>query len=283
LARVPGKLTAAVVVTLGLAIVDAQSLPLDTVLERFTTYLREYETQVSELAAEEQYDQWIKRRSGYGGATVGRRKLKSTYFLVRLPDGRAWYGFRDVGSVDGRPVPPRSRSMSEVLTRRTVDAYDEAQAMTRENAKYNIGGVFRTINIPLQALELLLPEYRHRFDFNLAGRERVRGQDAAVVGFRERVLPSLISDGFGGNLPAHGRVWIEPATGTILRTELVVAATYLKEMLVRVEYQRDSRLQMFVPVEMEEVYGLDIEVVHGRANYRNYRRFETAGRLLTDP
>ena len=279
----PGRLTAAVVVTLGLGTVEAQSLPLETVLERFSAYLREYETQVSELAAEEQYDQWIKRRPGYGGATVGRRKLKSTYFLVRLPDGRAWYGFRDVGSVDGRPVPARSRSMSQLLTQRTVDAYDEAQALTRENAKYNIGGVFRTINIPLQALELLLPEYRHRFEFTLAGRERVRGQEAAVVGFRERVLPSLISDGFGGDLPAHGRVWIEPATGTILRTELGVVAAYLKEMLVRVEYQRDSRLQMFVPVEMEEVYGLDIEVVHGRANYRNYRRFETAGRLVTDP
>jgi hypothetical protein len=173
--------------------------------------------------------------------------------------------------------------MSQLLTQRTVDAYDEAQAMTRENAKYNIGSVFRTINIPLQALELLLPEHRHRFEFSLAGRERVRGQEAAVVGFRERVLPSLISDGFGGDLPAHGRVWIEPATGTILRTEFGVVATYLKEMQVRVEYERDSRLQMFVPVEMEAVYGLDIEVVHGRAHYRNYRRFETTGRLVTPP
>ena len=48
-------------------------------------------------------------------------------------------------------------------------------------------------------------------------------------------------------------------------------------MVIGWTYQRDSRLQLFVPVEMEEVYGLDIEVVHGRANYRNYRRFETAG------
>ena len=114
--------------------------------------------------------------------------------------------------------------MAQLLTQRTVDAYEEAQAMTRENAKYNIGDVFRTINMPLQALELLLPEYRHRFEFNLAGRERVRGQEAAVVAFSEHMLPSLISDGFGGDLPAHGRVWIEPATGTILRTELGVVA-----------------------------------------------------------
>ena len=176
--------------------------------------------------------------------------------------------------------------MTQLLSQRTVDAYAEAQAITRENAKYNIGGVFRTINIPLQALELLLPEHRQRFEFHAGGRERVRGQEAAVVGFTERSLPSFISDGFGGDLPAHGRVWVEPVTGAVLRTELGVAgpaAVYLKEMQVRVDYQRDRRLQMFVPSEMEEIYGLDIEVVHGRASYRNNRRFETTGRLVPPP
>jgi hypothetical protein len=283
---VPGRLTAAVVLTVGIGSVEAQIPPLEAILDRLSAYLRDYETKVFELAAEEQYDQWIKRRPGYGGATVHRRKLRSTYFLVRLPNGQAWYGFRDVASVDGRPVPARGSSMTQLLSQRTVDAYAEAQAMTRENAKYNIGDVFRTINIPLQTLELLLPEHRQRFEFHAGGRERVRGREAAVVGFTERSLPSFISDGFGGDLPAHGRVWVEPVTGAVLRTELGVsgpAAVYLKEMQVRVDYQRDNRLQMFVPSEMEEIYGLDIEVVHGRASYRNYRRFETAGRLVTPP
>ena len=45
--------------------------------------------------------------------------------------------------------------------------------------------------------------------------------------------------------------------------------------------ERDSRLQLLLPREMEETYGLDVEVVHGRATYRNYRRFETGGRLVT--
>ncbi len=284
----PGRTACALVVMLVAAgVSEAQSVPsVDAVVDRLGAYLVDYEKRVFELAADEEYDQWIKRRSGYGGATVQKRKLRSTYFLVRLPDGHAWYGFRDVASVDGRTVAAASRQMERLLGERTLTAYEEALALTRASAKYNIGDVYRTINIPLQTLELMHPQYRNRFDFTVAGRERVRGQDTAVVRFTERAAPSLISDGFGGNLLASGRIWVEPGSGAVWRTELGFSgfsAPYLKDAQIRVEYQRDQRLQVLVPIEMEETYGLDIEVVHGRANYRNYRRFETAGRLVVSP
>ncbi len=99
-------------------------------------------------------------------------------------------------------------------------------------------------------------------------------------------MPGLVSDGFGGELLSYGRVWIEPTTGAVLRTELRFngqAARYLKESSIRVDYQRDQRLQVLLPSEMEETYGLDIEVLHGVATYRNYRRFETGARMVTQP
>jgi hypothetical protein len=287
--RIAPRLTACAIAALLVApgVCDAQSLPaVNAVVDRLGAYLVDYETKVFELAAEEEYEQWIKRRSGYGGATVQKRRLRSTYFLVRLPDGQAWYGFRDVSRVDGRAVSAPSRPMAQLLGERTPTAYEEALALTRANAKYNIGDVYRTINVPLQTLELLHPQYRNRFDFSVAGRERVRGQDTAVLSFNERAAPSLINDGFGGDLLARGRLWVEPGTGAVLRTELAFsgfAAPFLKDAQIRVEYQRDSRLQVLVPSEMEETYGLDIEVLHGRASYRNYRRFETAGRLVVPP
>lgn len=278
---------ALVVMLVAAGVSEAQSVPsVDAIVDRLGAYLLDYEKKVFELAADEEYDQWIKRRSGYGGATVQKRKLRSTYFLVRLPDGQAWYGFRDVASVDGRAVAAAGRQMEQLLGERTLTAYEEALALTRASAKYNIGDVYRTINIPLQTLELLHPQYRKRFDFSVAGRERVRGQDTAVVRFNERAAPSLINDGFGGNLLASGRIWVEPGSGAVLRTELGFSgfsAPYLKDAQIRVEYQRDPRLQFLVPIELEETYGLDIEVVHGRASYRNYRRFETAGRLVVSP
>src|SRR5262245_32930814 len=149
---------------------EAQAPPLNAVLDRLSAYLLDYETKVVELVADEHYKQWIKRRSGYGGDTVSKRDLRSTYFLVRLPDGRAWYGFRDVMRVDGRDVPRQGREMAELLGARTEDGYDEAMAVMRQNAKYNIGGVYRTINLPLQALHLLHPDNRDRFDFHSEGR-----------------------------------------------------------------------------------------------------------------
>jgi hypothetical protein len=269
-----------------LCIVDpahAQDPPLDVLLDRLGAYLQEYEAKAFELVADEQYEQWIRRRKGYSGGTVQRRKLKSTYFLIRLPDGRAWYGFREVTSVDGDVIPAPKRSMADLLTERTTDAVTEAVAMTRASAKYNIGGVYRTINVPVQALELFAPQFHRRFEFLLAGRQTVRGQQAVVVEFAERSFPTLISDGFDGDIVSSGRLWLEPGTGAVLRTELHFSgptASYLKENFVRVDYEQDARVQILVPREMEETYGLDVEVVHGRATYRNYRRFETSGRLV---
>ena len=279
-------LTALIICAGMIRICEAQAPALDVVLARLSTYLLDYETKVFELAAEEQYKQWVKRRSGWGGDTVARRRLTSTYFLVRLPTGQAWYGFRDVTRVDGRDRPRQGRPMEQILSERTVDAYDQALAIMRESAKYNIGDVYRTINVPLQALDLLHPQYRERFNFSAAGRERVGGQETAVVAFQERSAPSLVSDGFGGELLAHGRAWIEPATGAVLRTELGFngsAALYLKESKIRVNYRRDPKLQGLVPSEMEETYGFQIEVLHGEATYRNYRKFETGARMITSP
>ena len=281
---VRSALTALTIIAGLVRICEAQAPNLDVVLGRLSAYLLDYETKVFELAAEEQYKQWIKRRSSYGGDTISRRELKSTYFLVRLPDGQAWYGFRDVTRVDGRHVTKQGPEMGELLSERTESAFDEAMAVMRENAKYNIGGVYRTINLPLQALHLLHPQNQDRFDFRGGRSERVGGQQAVIVAFQERAAPGLVSDGFGGELLARGRVWIEPTSGAVLRTELSFngeAARYLKEVTIRVEYRRDPKLHVLLPTEMEETYGLEIEVLHGVATYRNYRRFETGARLVT--
>jgi hypothetical protein len=264
---------------------QAQSPSLDVVLERLGAYLREYEANAMQLAADEQYEQWIKRRPGYGGDVVAKRQLKATFFLVRLPDGQAWVGLRDVISVNGRRVAAPERPIAQLLTEGTPDAIKEGMRISNDNAKYNIGSVFRTVNVPLQALGLLHPRNHSRFKFRLAGRDRLDGREAVIVRFDEFVIPSLVSDGFDGSVLSHGQAWIEASTGTVLRTELGFTgpALMLERMLIRVEYRRDNRVQIFVPVELEETYVLDIEVLHARANYRNYRRFETGARLLTQP
>jgi hypothetical protein len=112
---------------------------------------------------------------------------------------------------------------------------------------------------------------------------RVSGERAMQIDFTELELPSIITDGFGGSLPSHGSVWVEPHTGTVLRTEVRLGgdkAPTLTETVITVEFRRDGRIQAFLPSEMRETYYLDIETLNGRASYRNYRRFQTNARLV---
>ena len=273
------RLTCAIAATVAAAgVCQAQEPTLDVVLERLGAYISGYETKVVELAAEEQYEQWIKRRTGYGGAVVARRKLTSMFLFARLPTGQAWFGLRDVSRVDGKAVSGRDRSVEQLLEEGTLDSIEEALRVIHGNAKYNIGSVYRTINLPLQALELLHAEHRRRFEFTSAGRTRIAGSRVWQIAYAERVRPSLINDGFGGDRMANGHVWVDPATGAVFRTEVLIG----KENAIRVEYRRNDRFQMLLPSTMEETYGLEIEVVHGRASYSDYRRFQTSSRLITN-
>ena len=285
-ARTSGRVIGivAVVIVGGVSVCGAQQPTLDIVVDRLGAYLVDYETKVFQLAADERYDQWVRRLPGYGGEIVGRRKLESIFFLVRLPDSHSWLGLRDVSRVDGTAVTRPDRSMEAVLSERTIDAVEQGLAMARANAKYNIGAAYRTINVPLQTLELLHPQHRSQFQFTAAGQARVAGQQVWQVDFAELKKPSIITDGFGGDILARGRVWVAPLTGAVLRTELRVGgptSAFQYPASITVEYRRDERLQLLLPSELEETYTFNIEVLHGRASYRNYRRFETSGRVVT--
>jgi hypothetical protein len=270
----PSAVFVAAVMTV--VVCQAQEPTLNEVLERLSRYIDDYETKVVQLAAEEQYEQSIKRRPGYGGEIVARRKLTSTFFFFRLPTGQAWFGLRDVTRVENKAVSRRTRSVEQLLTEGTPEALAEANRIMRENAKYNIGGVYRTINLPLQALELLHAEHRRRFDFTSVGRARMAGSRVWQIAYAERVRPSLINDGFGGDRLANGHVWVDPTNGAVHKTEVMID----KVNVITVEYRHDDRFRMLLPSTMEEVYGLTVEVVRGHASYRNYRRFQTSGRVV---
>ena len=61
---------------------------------------------------------------------------------------------------------------------------------------------------------------------------------------------------------------------------------FAEEYRIRVEFEYDGRIDLWVPVLMIEQFGRAGDVgfagtgISGEATYRNYRRFETAGRIL---
>ncbi len=251
----------------------------DAVLARATAYLREYEEQLASVVAEEHYEQLVHFPAGAPGLSRGgpaggtwsrRRRLISDYLLVQVPGRRGWQPFRDVREVDGLPVGDRDTRLLDLFTHPASQAFDQAARIARESARFNIGSVTRTINVP--TLALFVVQERFRFEFRLAGARRVEGVRTVELTFRERARPTFIRTSGDNDLEAQGTLWIDPATGRIVQTELRTDQGDLRSAIT-VTYRRDARLGLWVPVRMREVYTTATERVEGTATYRNYRQF----------
>ncbi len=137
-----------------------------------------------------------------------------------------------------------------------------------------------TVNLPTFALRLLHPANRNRITFKKIGEELVDNTRTWVISFRETKGPTLSETQKGDDLPAHGRFWVEPDTGAVLRSEMILGGT--QRLAVRatitVTYRLEPSLGFRVPVEMRERYenprrdGDD--VITALATYSDFRRFD---------
>jgi hypothetical protein len=69
--------------------------------------------------------------------------------------------------------------------------------------------------------------------------------------------------------------------GTLVRTNLKLTTPTLMDVSITVDFQRDLKLELWVPSRMEERYDDSGESTTCSARYSNFRRFETSGRLVT--
>lgn len=289
----------------------AQSPTLDLVLTRTERYLIDYYSRLSLTVAEERFEQWIEPVSlGRQSLTTpmpttdpghvpvpeessgaARRTLVSDFLMLHQSGQAAWLGFRDVLRVNGKTVGDRRQRLLALATEDANDLVSRAAAIAEESARYNIGDVFRTINVPTQALDVLHPENRARFSFRKIGEESVDRKAAWKIEYQERTQPFLIRRPSGQPLRTTGIAWIDPIDGEVLRTQLNVNDANAEQVLrtqIEVDYRSDSKLRLRVPVEMRETHELSEPTrragitsrIRGRARYQNFRRFETVGRLV---
>jgi hypothetical protein len=269
-------LVAVAVAAMSAALQRAPSL--SDVFSRLDTYLQRYETTVATVVAEEHYTQVLEPASRPGQQT---RTLRSDYALARAPGGQAWSGFRDAYEVDGQPVRDREDRLLALLSEGSAASAMQALRITRENARYNIGEevITRTTNVPTVALDLIHPRHRSRFAFARNGEETVDGMVVWVLSYRERGgRPTIVRTPDGRNRRTNGRVWVEPKTGEVLRTEL--SWDEPPQSVIVVEYGRDEGIGARVPLVMTEEYRSDRGRVTATARYTNYRRFQTSARVV---
>ena len=271
---------AALLVTVG----AAQSDTFADVMRRAHEYVVVYEDhELSSVMASEHYQQRLDR---FGEPQIDR-ELRSDYLIVQLPPQEDWFAVRDVYEVDGMPVSDRADRFRQLFAGPRATVTDRAMAMAAENARFNLGDIYRTINVPTFALRLLRPISRGRMRYQKAGEEQIEGTQTWVVSYEEIRGPTFSATRTGRDLPAHGRFWIEPDTGAVVRSEMILGGTrQLRDRAtITVTYGLEPSLGFRVPVEMRERYDRpdrkNADVIVAVATYSGFRRFDL--RTLTKP
>ena len=268
----------------------AETPRLAVVLARAGAYVLQFEERFAFVISDERYAQHAMGRAYL--APVDRSMVSEMLFLW-LADARSWLAVRNVLSVDGQAIGDSARRLDRLLASTAPIGITRLRQLASESARYNLGHIGRTFNDPLLAVRFLEPDSQRRFKLTLQGEEMVDGVRVSKIAFDEKASPTVIQDN-GRDRPARGMIWIAE-DGAIVRTRLEVGDRlrgYTTSIVV--DYQRDPKLEMLVPMTMHEKYmqimntytigplGPVGERIDCEATYSNFRRFETAARIVPE-
>jgi hypothetical protein len=251
------------------AIVERAGRYVDAYLEAFTAVVSQ-ELQVQKLLRPD-------------GRVKQVRELKSDFLLVKT--GATWpIAFRDVIASDGKPVKNRPDRLRKLFLDNPKTAVELARAIARESERFNIG-LQRSGNSPL--LPLIFLTTRIAPGVRYAWSESTR-----VLTFEEFKSPSVMSrrkSGVRHDLMARGSFEIEPETGRVLAAELNGDALPGDHTIsLRARYEKDSKLDLSVPIQVDETYRRvgrpDEDRLEVLSTYSAFRRFDvTVGEQIKVP
>ncbi len=261
----------AVCLALWVACPASQSAKPD-VVTRAIQYVGDFIGRFSSVVAEEHYVQQTKNPRR-------RRELRSDFLLAMPPGSQDWFQFRDAFEIDGQPVRDRDERLSKLFLEAPARALERAAQVNSESSRHNLADV-GTLNKPLIAISFLQPRYADRLRFTVGRIDKDVGPGVRLVLYQEWVMPTILRSGrANGNFPAHGRFWIDEATGRVLKTELLLGgsanSTLPSAAAIEVVtvFRFDVDLGVIVPIEMRERHTFRDDEMTGIATYGRFRRF----------
>ena len=294
LSRLPRIVVAFALLAGVTATVDAQvgNTPgsgFTTIIGSAMRYVMAYEQKFALLVAEETYVQELQRPPNPGdnlsqrnpgggqraGGAIERRIIRSDFLLVQLGgDGEGWMPFRDAFEVKGARVRDRDDRLLKLFQGNDKERFEKAAKLSEATAKHNVGNVARTINIPTLAMMFLHPRVNERFEFTDEGEETIAGRVLRRAAYREAARPTLIKTTRGRDLALTGHIWIDPFTGTVVKTDLNAADPAVR-CAITVTYRKEESLDFWVPSQMDEYYkaAMGLDEIVATATYSNVRRF----------
>lgn len=259
------------------AMPDATTTPSQqTVMARAGAFVARYTHELPRLVATETMLQQLTPTLGEPITGVRRRSV-AEFGWVTLSSVPEAIGFRDVIEVDGEPVGSDQTRLVELLHGPGGGTWSQARAILDEGARHNLAPGSRNFNQPTVVVYFLQVDRQPRFRWK---RRSAASAPVWELEFHERSRPTIIRAGDGRSVYSHGRVWIEAATGNVIRTGLELEfdrTTYV----ITTQFEHVAALDLVLPARLDERYETrEGEVVTGTATYSNYRRFQTGARLL---
>lgn len=253
---------------------DDRSRPgrLEALVASVGAYVERFQSEMEAAVLDESYVQLLRQpccresrnpgedpRLAWESAPVGarpkgliaRRQLRAEVLLVRVAGGLR-VGFRDVYEVDGRSVQDRHERLRQLFLSGSGEGATALGRIAAESARFNLGQIQRTTNLPTLPLLYLAPAMHPRLHFSRGGEDEVDGVKTTVLTFREDASPTLAASAQRIDMPARGRAWVEPGSGRVRRIELRYETGARRVMVVW--FRDDPRIGVLSPAKMWEWY-----------------------------
>jgi hypothetical protein len=276
------------------AMPSAQAVNAKSVVALAQAYLERWEPVLAAIVAEEHYVQALTEFTALGINRQSTRRLVSDVLLVRPPKDPIWMLFRDVLTVDEKPVRDRQRRFDALFVR-SESVVAGARRIAEASARYNLGQLARDVNTPAAALIFLKKPFSESTSWKRPAGVDLDGARVWEVAFEQRRAPYAIRTQEGLPQPASGRIWIEDRSGRILKAQVeawsVGGRTSNRPprawVQVTAHFGPVSGMDVWVPLRMDEQYRLYdaaanqmLERVEAGATYTNHRRFQTEARIV---
>jgi hypothetical protein len=238
-------------------------------VEAASKYVENYRQEFSAIVCEEHQVQTLIKPNGKVSKT---RTLVSDMMFVKVGENWMPLVFRDVISVDGKPVRNRSDRLKKLFIDNPKAAVEQARAISRESGRYDLLPK-GTGNSPLLPMFVLEPHLVARFRFAL---------NDDTLSFVEEQRPTFLRFARGsrrGDLPARGSALVDLAKGTILSATLTAESPEAPvSTTFTVKYGEAPAMKLFVPKDMTESYTFPADPKDDRLDakmtYSAFRRFQ---------
>jgi len=269
----------------------AQAPTLEDVLARAGAYAINYGRTLPVVVADERADEVLRGfgiessnapgMEGAGHTEV--RLMRGAIVIESRGNDTGWQMYRDIFEVNSRVLHAKHARLEQLFRESPPGAASEIAAIVEASRRWQIGSVPRTFNTPTFAMMFLLPQFQSRFTFKRTGEKKVDGETVWVVAYQETKQPTLVVTTLGDEYPMHGELWIEPVTGRLVKSKMIAENTksidgsrsgteaFRPRIIIDVSYQKDQGLQVWVPVEMKQLYAKAVEQVTCTAKYSNFR------------